>query len=158
MMRRLAVVALVLVFAGTLAYLRDPSWLASQTTGLRGWERRADGTAYRWSGGHASFFVPSDAAHVRIPIATTFDARAPRGDEPMVVTFAIDDVRAGRALLADEGIQNVTLQMPPRGSRKVRRIDVRTSVTREGNRGVKIGEVMVSRDGGDWRPCCFSPP
>jgi hypothetical protein len=157
MRRRLGTGVLIVAFAGMLWYLRDPSWLSAQTTGLRGWERGADGAPFRWSGGHASFFVPSDARHVRIPVATTFDARAPRGDEPMVVTFTIDDVRAGRALLADERVQAVTLQMPARGARRVRRIDVRTSITREGNHGVKIGEIAISRDGIEWRPCCFSP-
>jgi hypothetical protein len=154
MTRRLGIAALLVVLGGALWYLRDPPWLAGQTTGLRGWAREPDGTAYRWSGGHASFFVPADARQVRIPIATTFDPRAPRGDEPMMVTFTIDDVRAGRALLADPQRQEVTLEMPAPGSRRVRRIDVRTNLTRENNHGVKIGEIKVSRDGVDWRPCC----
>ena len=138
-------------------YLRDPAWLAGQTTGLRAWERAADGGPYRWSGGHASFFVPSEAFQVRIPVATRFDPREPRGDEPMVVTFTIDDVRAARVLLVDAGGQDVVLQMPPRGSRRVRRIDVRTSVTREGNHGVKVGAVSMTTDGVNWRPCCLVP-
>ena len=74
----------------------------------------------------------------------------------MMVTFTIDDVRAGRVVLPDPAPREVTLDMPPRGSRHVRRIDVRTSLTRAGNFGVKIGEVMVSHDGREWRPCCFS--
>lgn len=153
-MRRLGT-ALLLVAA--LWYLRDPAWLATQTTGLRAPERAPDGTTFRWSGGHASFFVPSDARHVRIPVSTIFDARMPRGDESMMVTFTIDDVRAGRVLLSDPSIREVVLDLPPPGSRRVRRIDVRTSLTRDGNHGVKIGEVMVSPDRRDWRPCCFSP-
>jgi hypothetical protein len=47
--------------------------------------------------------------------------------------------------------------MPPRGSRRVRRIDVRTSVTREGNHGVKVGAVSMTADGVNWRPCCLVP-
>ena len=147
-------IAVLLVAA--LWYLRDPAWLATQTTGLRPPERAADGTTYRWSGGHASFFVPSDARQVRIPVATVFDPRMPRGDEPMMVTFTIDDVRAGRVLLSDPSVRDVTLDLPLRGSRRVRRVDVRTSLTRDSNHGVKIGEVMVSDDGREWRPCCFS--
>jgi hypothetical protein len=150
----IAVIAVLLVAA--LWYLRDPAWLATQTTGLRPPERAADGTTYRWSGGHASFFVPSDARQVRIPVATVFDPRMPRGDEPMMVTFTIDDVRAGRVLLSNPSVRDVTLDLPPRGSRRVRRVDVRTSLTRDSNHGVKIGEVMVSDDGREWRPCCFS--
>ena len=152
--RVLATIALLL--AGSLWYLRDPAWLATQTTGLREWRRAADGSRFRWSGGHASFFVPSDARQVRIPVSTIFDARMPRGDEPMLVTFTIDDVPAGRVVLTDTSVQQATLTMPAPGSRRVRRIDVRTSLTREGNHGVMIGEVVVSDDGANWRPCCFS--
>jgi hypothetical protein len=150
--RRFISVALLLASAcGGLWYLRDPPWLLTQTTGLRSWERAADGTRFRWSGGHASFFVPSDERIVRIPVATTFDGR---GSEPMVVIFTIDGSRAGRVLLTDGAWQEVTLSMPPRGSRRVRRVDVRTSITREGNHGVQLGEPKVSRDGQAWRRCC----
>jgi hypothetical protein len=151
MRARVAAAAVLVSAFGALWYLRDPGWLITQTTGLRGWERSADGARFRWSGGHASFFVPSDEQVVRIPVATTFDAR---GSEPMVVTFTIDGERAGRLLLTDGAWQEVTLTLPPRGSRRVRRIDVRTSVTREDNHGVQLGELQVSRDGRGWRPCC----
>jgi hypothetical protein len=140
---RLIRLAIVFVFiGGALVYLRDPAWLAGQTTGLRPWQRAADGAMFRWSGGHASFFVPADAQSLRIPIATTFpDDNA----LPMTVTVSVDDVRAARVMLTDETWKDVVVPMPPRGSRRVRRIDVRTSVTREDNHGVKIGEVQVSR-------------
>jgi hypothetical protein len=131
-----------IVAAGALWYLRDPSWVAEQTTGLRKWERAADGTRCRWSGRHASFFVTSDAARIVVPVATTFGGAT---DAPMLVTFSVDDERAGRVLLTHAGWTPVSLDMPPRGSRRVRRIDVRTSVTREGNRGVMIGEIVVER-------------
>ena len=152
MRRRMVVVfALVAVSCGALWYLRDPAWLLTRTTGLRGWERGPDGTLFRWSGGHASFFVPSAAQAVRLQIATTFDAR---GAEPMVVTFTIDGSRAARVLLTSKEWQEVTLTMPPRGSRRARRVDVRTNVTREDNHGVQLGELKISRDGRGWRPCC----
>lgn len=73
----------------------------------------------------------------------------------MLVTFTIDDVRAGRTLLADAGFSEVVLEMPARGSRRVRRVDIRTSLTRDGNYGVKIRDVMVSGDGSGWRTCCL---
>jgi hypothetical protein len=141
-MRRAMVLALVAALAGTLWYLRDPAWLIDQTTGLRPAERAPDGSVFRWSGGHASFFVPSDATAIRIPLATTFDAR---GAAPMVVTVFVDDVRAGRVLLTDDRWQSLTIPLPPRGSRRVWRIDIRTSVVREDNHGVKLGEVQVIR-------------
>ena len=128
--------------AAALWYLRDPPWLADQTTGLRPWQQAADGTRYRWSGRHASFFVPSDAARIIVPTATTFSTPA---DAPMVVTFSIDDLRGTRVLLTNGSWTRVTLEMPPRGSRRLRRIDVRTSVAREGNHGVMIGEALVER-------------
>lgn len=140
-MRRLRLVILFLAVAGALAYLRDPAWLAGQTTGLLPWQRAADGTAFQWSGGHASFFVPADAQSIRVPISTTFDPGAP----PMVVSFAVDDARAARVMLTEEAWTDVIILIPPRGSRRVRRIDVRTSVTREHNHGVRIGEVEVIR-------------
>ena len=151
MRARVAAAVLLACVCGGLWYLRDPAWLITETTGLRGWERASNGTRFRGSGGHASFFVPSDEQAVRIPVATTFDVR---GSEPMVVTFTIDGTRAGRVLLTDGAWQEVTLTLPPRGSRRVRRIDVRTSVTREDNHGVQLGEAKVSRDGRAWRPCC----
>ena len=157
MRRRISVAGLVVALAGALWYLRDPAWLAGQTTGLRPWHKGADGTSYRWSGGHASFFVPADAKQIRIPVATTFDPRQPRGDEPMLVTFTIDDRRAGRTLLTDTTIQSVILDLPPPGSRRVRRIDVRTSITRESNHGVMVGPVFMTADGSGWRPCCLVP-
>jgi hypothetical protein len=135
-------VLLITGVAAALWYLRDPSWLAAETTGLRAWQQAPDGTRYRWSGRHASFFVRSDATRVIVPVATTFRTRA---DKPMVVTFSIDDARGTRVLLTNPAWTPVALDMPPPGSRRVRRIDVRTSVTREGNYGVMIGEPVLSR-------------
>jgi hypothetical protein len=153
---RRASIGVVCALAIALWYLRDPGWLIGQTTGLRPWQRESDGRLSRWSGGHASFFVPSDIRALRIPVATAFDARRPGGDGPMMVTFTIDDQRAARILLTDDNWQDVTLVLPPPGSRRVRRVDLRTSVTREGNRGVRLGEMMSTVNGEDWRPCCAS--
>lgn len=143
-MRRLLMVVVLLALAAALLYLRDPPWLIDYTTGLRGWERAEDGAAFRWSTSHASFFVPSDAGVLVLPLSTTFDA----GDEkPMLVTVTIDDVRAARVLLEDARWQHVPLTLPRPGSRRVRRIDVRTSVTRDDYRGVRIGELKIERSG-----------
>ena len=139
-MRRAAALVAIVLAAGTLWYLRDPAWLIDQTTGLRAPQREADGKVIRWSGGHASFFVPSHLTSLRIPLSTTFDAREPGGDRPMMVTFTIDDELAGRILLTGPEWQEVTLPMPLLGGRRVRRVDLRTSITRDGNRGVRMGE------------------
>ena len=138
MRRGAKILGLVAAFICAAWYLRDPAWLIQQTTGLRAPQRAPDGTVFRWSGGHASFFVPSDAGTIRLPVATTFDAA---GAAPMVVTVFVDDVRAGRILLIDEAWRTLTIPLPPRGSRRVRRIDIRTSVVRDDNHGVKVGEI-----------------
>jgi hypothetical protein len=149
-LRRAVLVAILVACLGALAYLRDPPWQIDQTSGLRSWQQ-ADGRRFRWSGGHASFFVPSNARQIRIPVATTFDER---GSEPMIVSFSVDDRKAAGILLTDDRWQDVILDMPARGSRRVRRIDLRTNVTREDNHGVRIGELAVTSDGRNWRPCC----
>jgi hypothetical protein len=59
----------------------------------------------------------------------------------MLVTVSVDDRVAARLVLTDAGWRHVLVALPPPGSRRVRRIDVRTSVTREDNHGVRIGEV-----------------
>jgi hypothetical protein len=123
-----------------MAYLRDPPWLIGQTTGLRRWEQHSGEPRFRWSGGHASFFVRADAAAVGIPVSTTFDARDAR---PMLVTISVDDRVAARLVLTDAAWRQVRVPLPPPAGRKVRRVDVRTSVTREGNHGVRIGEVIA---------------
>jgi hypothetical protein len=140
-MRTAKIVAALAAIVCALWYLRDPAWLIDQNTGLRQMERAGDGRNFRWSGGHSSFFVPSAGRTVRIPLSTTFDAR---GTEPMVVSVFVDDVRAARVLLTDDAWHDVTVPLPPAGSRRVRRIDIRTSVVREDNHGVRVGEARVS--------------
>ena len=135
----LAVSAAVLL-GGALAYLRDPPWLIRMETGFRSWERTADGARARWTGGHASFFVPSNAAAIVIPIRTTFAAPS---DAPVTVTVAIDDRAAQQLVLTDDLWHQVTLLLPPQASRRVRRIDIRVNRTRAGNRGVLVGEVQA---------------
>ena len=139
-MRRVIPLVLAALAVFALWYLRDPAWLVDQTTGLRAPQREPDGAVTRWSGGHASFFVPSHLASLRIPLSTTFDPLEAGGDRPMMVTFTIDDEKAGRILLTGPEWQEITLPMPAPGTRRVRRIDLRTNVTREGNRGVRIGQ------------------
>lgn len=142
-MRRL--LALGCLVAAALWYLRDPAWVIDQTTGLRPWQRDADGRMIRWSGGHASFFVPANAGELRIPVSTTFDWREHDGGQPMLVTFTVDGRYAARVLLGDAAWREVVVPLPAPGSRRVRRVELRTNVTRADNHGVKIGQ-----------PCCYS--
>jgi hypothetical protein len=141
--RRIVVsIAAALAVVAALAYLRDPPWLIWQTSGLHEWLHPPGQPRYRWSGGHASFFVRADAGTFDIPVSTTFDLPE---DAPMLVTVSVDGDRAARIVLTDASWQRVRIALPPPGSRKVRRIDVRTNVTRDNNRGVRVGEIELVR-------------
>ena len=140
--RAAAGVVLAAILCAVLAYLRDPPWLISVTSGMRPWEMDASGRRYRWMGGHASLFVPSDARLVSMPVRTTFDRV---DDPPITLTIAIDDRPADRLVLKDAHWQLSTVRLPARGSRRVRRIDIRVDRTRDDNRGAAIGEVTTVR-------------
>jgi hypothetical protein len=138
----------VSLFIGTaglvsaLAYLRDPPWLAELESGFRRWETASDGTRYRWTGGHASFFVPAASRAIVIPARTTFNDPA---DPPVLVSIAIDDRQADEFVLRDAQWRAHELQLPPPGHRRLRRIDVRVDRVRPGLRGVQVGEIRVLR-------------
>jgi hypothetical protein len=137
MLAGLLLAAAVIAAAG---YLRDPPWLLSMTSGLRSWESDRDGRKFRWMGGHASLFVPSVARAVEIPLHTTFDSPA---DWPVTVDLAIDDRPGDRLVLSDREWHTILLRLPPAGSRRVRRIDIRVDRTRGDNRGAAVGELTI---------------
>jgi hypothetical protein len=140
-MRRTASFLLAGAFvAATLAYLRDPAWLAGVDSGLGAWETGADGVRYRAMGGHASFFVPASATAAVIPIRTTFESPA---DPRVTVFISIDDRTSDQFVLSDDGWRMCKLRLPPPGRRHLRRIDIRVDRVRRGNRGAQIGEVIV---------------
>jgi hypothetical protein len=143
-LRRRAVGTIVLLAAvcAVLAYLRDPPWLMRITSGLRPPQTDASGRRFRWSGGHASLFVPSNARLVSIPLRTAFDSPA---DPPVTVTITIDDRPADRLVLQDPGWHLATIRMPASGSRRVRRIDIRVDRTRADNYGVAVGDFTTTR-------------
>jgi hypothetical protein len=135
--RLIAVVLLGATLGALLAYLRDPPWLLSVTSGMRPVEVDVSGRRFRWMGGHASLFVPSDARLVSIPLRTTFDP----GDLPVTATISIDDRPVDRIVLTDSEWHLSTIRLPPKGSRRVRRIDIRVDHTRDDNHGAAVGEV-----------------
>ncbi len=137
---RVLLIVTSLLAIAALAYLRDPEWLIRVESGFRGWETGSDGRRYRWTDGHASFFVRSDGSAIDIPIRTSVAASS---NIPVTVTLTIDDRLADRLVLTDDGWHRVEVQVPPRGARRVRRIDIRVDRTKDGNRGVQIGEVQV---------------
>ena len=135
--RILAVVAFLVACTAALAYLRDPGWLIDTTSGLRRWETDRDGTRFRWTSGHASFFVPSGWTVVELPLRATFDSPA---DWPITATITIDDRPADRITFTDATWRRVVLRLPPGSAREVRRIDLRLDRTRDDNRGLQLGE------------------
>ena len=142
-LRRVVVCPVLMLAAGCalLAYLRDPAWLIDVTAGLRPPQMDASGRRFRWSGGHASLFVPSNARLVSIPLRAAFDAPA---DPPVTVTITIDDRLADRLVLRDPEWRVSTIRLPPPGSRRVRRVDIRVDRTREDNYGVAVGDVTTT--------------
>jgi hypothetical protein len=133
-------IGLTIVVIAAAAYLRDPPWLLSTTSGMRSWETDASGMRMRWMGGHASFFVPAAAHSIEIPIRTTFQRP---DDWPVAVSLSIDDRPADRVVLTDDRWRRVVLTMPPPGSRRARRIDLRMDRTRDNNHAAAIGQVVL---------------
>jgi hypothetical protein len=135
--RSFAIAFAILGCAAALAYLRDPPWLLSITSGLREQRRDPTGKTFRTMAGHASFFVPADAASVEIPLRGVFESEK---DWPITVTIAIDDRPADRLTLTDASWHVSTLRLPPPARRRVRRIDIRANRTRSDQRAVEVGE------------------
>jgi hypothetical protein len=131
----------LLALAGALAYLRDPPWLLTMSSGLRAWETNRDGTRFRWAAPHASFFVPADARDMRLRLRTTFDRP---GEWPIAVAISIDDVPVDRLVLSGPAWRESNVRLPARGSRRVRRVDVRADRARDDNRAVQLGEVVLT--------------
>jgi hypothetical protein len=134
----------VLVLA-LLAYLRDPAWLIATDSGFFDWETNRAGQKFRWMGAHASFFVPSDAKAVTIPLHALFITGDP---SPFVIRVDLNDRPATQLILPDEQWQSARLRIVvPKGwSRKVARIDLRANRTwSERDLSVQVGEVVVER-------------
>jgi hypothetical protein len=85
--------------------------------------------------------VPAAASAVVIPTRTTFGP----GDPRVLVSVAIDDHPADEFVLSDERWHLRRLRLPPPGSRRLRRVDVRVDRLRQGFRGAQIGEIQIVR-------------
>lgn len=132
---------IVVALIAALAYLRDPPWLSNIEQGFRPWEvERESGARYRWIGGHASFFVPADATSLTIPLRTTFGPN----DPPIIVTMSIDDRPSDRMTLTDDRWHTMSTRITGATSRRLRRIDLRAGVVREGNRSVQVADAELA--------------
>ena len=133
----------LLTVAGVLGYLYDPPWMGGVTSGLRPWEQDPPGTFFRWTAGRATFFVPSSATTMTVPLRAVFPG--PNGT-PVTV-----DVRDDGRLLAtielsepDAWIRTTVPLKRYAGRRRFRRIDLHVSrVVPPFALGVMTGEVVV---------------
>jgi len=147
MSRRTVIRAFVpaVVMSAALAYLYDPPWIAGMTTGFHRWEQHAAGFPFRWTNGHASFFVLADASTLTIPMRAAFSG--PEG-APVIVKVSVDDRWLADVVLDDpDAWVRPRFPMPrTRAHRRYRRVDVRVNRVRtEGNLGIQVGEVLVER-------------
>jgi len=129
------VVALALVLIAALAYLRDPPWLLHVTSGLSTPARDESGVEFRWTRGHASFFVPARASAVVLSLRALNDGPDER---PITLTITIDDRPVQIVSFQDESWRDVTLRLPPAGSRRARRIDLELDRLRAHQRGLQL--------------------
>ncbi len=142
--RLVACAGFVLLVIGG-AYLRDPPWVGQITSGLLPWEKDGgQGTRFRWTIGRASFFVPSEAKAMTLPLRAVFPG--PDG-RPVTVSVSVDD----RWLIdielrqPDEWVRTL-LPLPRRAtSRRFRRVDLHVSRTAVGPfiLGVQTGEIEL---------------
>jgi hypothetical protein len=128
------------VLLAALAYLRDPPWLSNVTSGLSAWENDSAGVRYRWTRGHASFFVPADSRAMVLTMRSDKDAPT---DRPITAMITIDDRPAHVVSFADEDWHQVRVRLPPRGKRDVRRIDIKLDRVRSRQRGIQLQPVRV---------------
>ena len=70
--RWIKAVVSVLAAAAVVAYLYDPPWMGGVTSGLRPWEEDPPGTLFRWTAGRGTFFVPSSATSMTVPLRAVF--------------------------------------------------------------------------------------
>jgi O-antigen ligase len=123
---QLALAGIVIIIAGTLplriaAGVREAN-VENTTVGLSAWQREPDGLRYRWSGGKSTFYVPSDARAVRIPLR-----HGTEGPPTVEVRVFLDGREAdGVRLQAGDDWRVLRIVLSKRGSRApFFRIDLR---------------------------------
>ena len=141
MTRRRALVALASAIGvgGVAWYLYDPPWIANVTSGLREWEEDPPGTRFRWTAGRASFFVPSSAREMTLPMRAVFPS--PNGS-PVTVGMSVDDRWLADIVLKDVSAWiETTVPLPRRKTgRSYRRVELRVNRTIPPyNLGVQLG-------------------
>jgi hypothetical protein len=136
-------IAALVAAAIALAYLYDPPWIGAVTSGLRPWEQDPPGTFFRWTAGRASFYVPSSATTMIVPLRAVFPG--PNGT-PVRVEIRDNGRSAATILLTnpEEWVQATVPLAPAAGRRRFRRIDLRISrVVEPFALGVMTGEIVA---------------
>jgi hypothetical protein len=141
--RWIKAVVSVLAAAVVLAYLYDPPWMGGVTSGLRPWEEDPPGTLFRWTAGRGTFFVPSSATSMTVPLRAVF----PGPDGTPVTVDVRDDGRLLATIALNDPEAWIRTTVPLKryaGRRRFRRIDLRVSrVVPPFALGVMTGEVVV---------------
>ena len=112
----------------SLAFLHDPAWAFNTSSGFRAWEEDPPGTLFRWTLGRATFFVPSDATAMMLPLRAVFPG--PDGN-PTTVDVLVDDRWIAKIELTDPSSW-VRPLLPIGGSathRRYRRVDLHINRT-----------------------------
>ena len=121
-------------------YLYYPPWLAGVSSGLLNWEEE-DGRRFRWTVAHASFFVPSDASTITLPMRPWFPYTG-----AIIVSVSVDDRWLADIELRRPGAWSCPMLPLPRQKthRRHRRVDLHVSrVVPPFNLGVELGVVDV---------------
>ena len=123
-----------------LAAFFDPPWVAGTTEGLRAPETDDRGVTFRWTTGHATFYVPTSARQLilRLSSGPLINGR------PAIVRLSIDDGPVANVTMTDPAAwQVVTVFVPQRRTlRRSRRVDLHVNRTvGESNLGVRVSAV-----------------
>jgi len=141
--RRTAIIAGAVGLVTALAYLHDPPWIGSVTSGMREWEHSDPRMPFRWTAGRASLFIPSDATAVMIPLRSGIPG--PLMGE-VEVEIRVDDRFLATIRLTDPK-EWVRPELPLGNRmthRRFRRIDLHVSrAVGQGNRGVMTGPPTI---------------
>ena len=123
--------------------LRDPSWTDRVTSGLRGWEEDPPGTRFRWTNGRASFFIPSSAGTMTLPLRAVFSGP---GGAPVRVDVSVDGRFLATIDLRDpDAWVRTDLPLGHPTSRRYRRVDLRVSrVVPPFMLGVMVGDAATT--------------